>query len=189
MTETQIIALQTARLTLRQWKNSDLPIFAALNADPAVMAHYPSTLTREQSDAMANKLIHLINNRGWGLWAIEATDVQQFMGFVGLHIPTYDLPVSPCLEIGWRLAKKYWGYGYATEAAKAAMEFAFTTLQEDTIYSFTSVTNAKSRAVMARLGLHNTHHNFNHPMLPDNHILSEHVLYKIQKEQWVSASL
>lgn len=111
------------------------------------------------------------------------------MGFVGLHETTYDLPVTPCVEISWRLAKKYWGKGYATEAAKASLAVAFTTLELYEIFSFTSVLNKKSRAVMERLRMTNTQENFEHPIIPKNHPLREHVLYQINKQQWSKNSI
>lgn len=104
---------------------------------------------------------------------------------MGLHEPTYDLPVNPCVEIGWRLAKKHWGKGYASEAGLAALKFAFETLHLNEVYAFTPVSNLKSRAVMQRLGMINTDKNFEHPMVLEDHVLREHVLYKIDKQSWV----
>ena len=171
------------RLKLRQWINSDLPIFAQLNADPKVMQYYPNILKEKESNKMAKKLMSLISDKGWGLWAVEKTDTKEFIGFVGLNQPSYNLPVSPCIEIGWRLASKYWGKGYASEAAKIALEFAFNKLDLSEVYSFTSVINEKSIAVMERIGMKDTFRNFKHPMLSRESELSEHVLYKITREQ------
>ena len=173
-----IVELKTERLILRQWKKKDYPYFAKMNADPDVMEFYPSTLTQSESNAMADRIKAFIIERSWGFWAVEVIETGQFIGFVGLHKPTYDLPVTPCVEIGWRLAKEHWGSGYATEAGKAALEFAFNVLGLKEIYSFTSVGNYRSRAVMERLGLHNTKVNFEHPIIPEGSPLREHVLYK-----------
>ena len=148
------------------------------------MEYYPSTLDEEQSNAMANKIKSIMSERTWGFWAVELLDEQQFIGFVGLHKPVYELPVSPCIEIGWRLAKEYWGKGYATEAGRASLKFAFEELALKEVYSFASVVNKKSWLVMQRLGMKNTNSNFEHPIIPENHHLREHVLYKITKEQW-----
>jgi RimJ/RimL family protein N-acetyltransferase len=180
-----IIELQTERLRLRQWCDRDLPVFAQLNADPVVMEFYPAALTAEQSNSMADKLKSLIAEKGWGFWAVEVVADGHFAGFVGLHEPTYELPVTPCVEIGWRLAKEYWGKGYATEAANASLAVAFDKLNQSAVYAFASVSNRKSRAVMERLGMSNTHQNFEHPMIPEHHPLSEHVLYKITKADWL----
>ncbi len=184
MNSKEIIRIDTSRLTLREWKTTDLSVFAQMNADPDVMKFYPDTLSASASNAMAKRLIQLMENRGWGFWAVEEKQNQQFIGFTGLHVPDYDLPVSPCTEIGWRLAKTHWGQGYATEAAKAALSFAFTSLELPTIYSFTSTSNLKSRAVMERIGMLDSQQNFEHPIIPEHHSLREHVLYKIDKQQW-----
>lgn len=179
-----IIELETERLQLRQWRKADWPIFAEINADPEVMKYYPKVLTANESNEMAQKLASLLTERGWGFWAVEIRNEKKFIGFVGLHEPRYELPVSPCVEIGWRLAKQFWGYGYATEAANACLKLAFETLSLTEIYSFTSVSNVKSQAVMERLQMINTGKNFEHPMIPENNLLREHVLYKIDKLRW-----
>lgn len=179
-----IIEIETERLKLRQWKEADRPLFAKINADPIVMRFYPSVLSTEESNGMAQRLESLIRKRGWGFWAIEKRDEKQFIGFVGLHEPRYDLAVTPCVEIGWRLAKQYWGQGYATEAAKAALGIAFDRLDLPEIYSFTPVLNKKSRAVMERIGMLDTGKNFEHPMIPEGSPLREHFLYKVDKKGW-----
>jgi len=180
----RIVELETDRLRLRQWKDSDFPIFAEMNADPIVMEYYPSTLKKQESDEVAKTFQSLILERGWGFWALERKSDEKFVGFVGLHEPQPDLPFSPCVEIGWRLAKKYWGEGYATEAAKQALKFAFEVLLLSNVYSFTSVLNLRSRAVMERLNMVNVNQNFLHPKVPDGSPLKEHVLYKITKDKW-----
>jgi len=176
--------LHTKRLLLRQWNKADYPIFAQLNSDPEVMQYYPNVLSEDESNALAHKIESLITAKGWGFWAVETCHDHKFIGFVGLHEPTYQLPVSPCIEIGWRLAKAYWGHGYASEAACAALTFAFDVLKLPEVYSFASTSNLKSRAVMERLGLFNTHNNFNHPVIPAGNPLQEHALYKIDKNTW-----
>ncbi len=177
------IEIKTERLLLRQWREQDKPDLARLNADSIVMEFYPSILSVEESNVLADKISALISEKGWGLWAVELLDTKQFIGFVGLHEPTHDLPCTPCVEVGWRLAKEYWGKGYATEAARAALNFAFEVLKLEQVYSFTSVGNEKSEAVMRRLNMVNTHNNFEHPMIPEGHELREHVLYKIEKNK------
>jgi len=142
--------LRTARLLLRPWRPSDHEPFARLNADPDVMRHFPAPLSRAQSDAMADRIRALMDERGWGMWAVEVPGVAPFIGFVGLHVPSAELPFFPCVEIGWRLDKPHWGNGYATEAAARVLRFGFTRLMLDEIVSFTAVSNAPSLAVMAR---------------------------------------
>jgi len=181
---TDIIELKTARLKLRQWCENDLPAFAEMNADPKVMAFYPNTLSALESDALAERLSTLLTEQSWGMWAVEKSEDNSFIGFVGLHKPSYELPVSPCVEIGWRLARGEWGKGYATEAAKAAQTFAFSELKLLTLYSFTSVINRRSQSVMKHLHMRDTEQNFDHPMLPAQSPLREHVLYKIDCDSW-----
>jgi RimJ/RimL family protein N-acetyltransferase len=180
----KIIEIQTQRLTLRQWRAEDWPAFANLNADPVVMEYYPRVLSTQESNAMAHRIESLIAEKGWGFWAVENLDDKQFIGFVGLNNPTYKLPITDCVEIGWRLAKEYWGHGYATEAAQASLAVAFEKLNLTEVYSFASVANKKSHAVMQRIGMINTNNNFEHPIIPENHPLREHVLYKIDKQTW-----
>lgn len=182
----EIVELKTSRLILRQWKECDFIHLARMNADPDVMEYYPSTLNEEESNVMANKLKTLITERGWGFWAVEILKTKEFIGFVGLHRPTYDLPVTSCVEVGWRLGKKYWGNGYATEAAQESLRFAFENLGLKEIYSFASVKNRKSWLVMERLKMINTENNFEHPIIPEGHYLREHVLYKITADQWLN---
>lgn len=179
----QTTVLQTDRLLLRQWKPQDLAPFARLNADPEVMRYFVNPLNREQSDALAQRCISLIEENGWGFWALELRETAQFLGFSGLHSPEYALPFSPCIEIGWRLAKEYWGHGYATEAANRVLTFAFETLQITQVVSFTSLLNTRSQSVMQRVGMVNAGQNFKHPLLPEEHPLAEHVLYKKTRQQ------
>jgi len=178
--------LRTSRLLLRQWQDNDLPGFARLNADPQVMKFYPSTLDAHQSNQVAAKLKALISDRGWGLWAVETLNTNEFIGFVGLHKPIHKLPCTPCIEIGWRLSKEHWGNGYATEAATASINFGFEELDLSEIFSFTSVTNTKSRNVMERLNMINQNSNFEHPILPEASTLREHVLYKLSRTNWMT---
>lgn len=185
----KITELETNRIRLRQWKVEDYLPFSELNLDAKVMEFFPNTLTKTESDAMADKITSLISKRGWGFWAAEQKATHEFMGFVGLHSPNSELPFSPCVETGWRLAKKFWGFGYATEAAKQALNFAFEALHLDEVVSFTAVENKKSQAVMQRLGMINTKQNFMHPDIKINKPLCEHVLYKIKREQWVNNTL
>lgn len=176
--------LHTERLILREWHDDDLLPFYDLNADQKVMAFFPKVLNREQSDEYAWEIQNRLNKSGWGLWAVEEKASGNFIGFVGLNQPEIEFPFSPCIEIGWRLAKEYWGKGYATEAGGKSLEYAFDILSVDEVVSFTAVTNKRSEAVMKRLGMENTNSNFNHPLVPNSSELCEHVLYKITRKQW-----
>jgi RimJ/RimL family protein N-acetyltransferase len=189
--------LATPRLWLRQWVAADREPLAQLNADAAVMAHFPNPLTRDESNALADRLESLIATRGWGMWAVELkrspegaepegaeSALAPFIGFVGLHVPSADLPFNPCVEVGWRLAQAYWGQGYATEAAEAALAFGFDTLALNKIVSFTALTNLKSQAVMERLGMTRSPYPFNHPSVPADSPLQPHCLYELSQLDW-----
>lgn len=172
------IELFTPRLQLRQWRPSDLEPFVAMNADPEVMRYYPATWTKEQSHAFAQQVMRLIDERGWGFWAVEARASGHFIGFVGLHIPSHHLPFSPCVEIGWRLAQSYWGLGYATEAAQSAIAFGFEQLALPELVAFTALTNQPSRALMERLCMR-LDCEFDHPQVAVESSLRRHVLYRL----------
>jgi len=180
--------MKTARLELRPWNEADLASFAEISASSEVMRYYPEPLTSQQSRELADKIQNKIKENGWGFWAVELLATKQFIGFVGLNEPDYQLPVKPCLEVGWRLGSEYWGKGYATEAAKKALEYAFTELKTDKVYSFASKINTKSIAVMQRIGMKDIKQNFNHPLIPAPSPLSEHVLYRITYQQWLEQS-
>ncbi|MEO3432454.1 GNAT family N-acetyltransferase [Inquilinus sp. CAU 1745] len=172
--------LETKRLRLRAWRAEDLEPFAALNADPEVMEHFPATLDRVESDTLAAGIQAHFAERGFGLWAVEAPGAVPFAGFVGLSVPRRTLPFTPCVEVGWRLARHCWGRGYATEAAQAALSFGFGTLGLEEIVSFTAAGNLRSRRVMERLGMSRDEtDDFDHPALPEGHRLRRHVLYRL----------
>ena len=176
--------LESDRLRLRQWQAADLPAFAEMGADPVVMEHFPARLDRERSDALALRFKTMIDERGWGVWALERKAGGEFIGFVGLNIPSDELPFSPCVEIAWRLAQGYWHQGYASEAARVALRFGFVELDLEEIVAFTSLGNLRSQAVMARLGMRRSPENFQHPALPEGHPLREHCLYRIARGDW-----
>jgi RimJ/RimL family protein N-acetyltransferase len=148
------------------------------------MEFYPASLDRAESDAMANRCQALIVERGWGFWAVETKGTHEFIGFVGLHTPAPELPFSPCVEVGWRLAAKHWGKGFATEAARGALRVGFEQLGLLEIVSFTSVRNIRSRAVMERLGMREAETAFEHPDIPVGSPLRTHCLYRLSRGQW-----
>lgn len=173
--------LTTERLLLRPWRQEDREPFAALNADPAVMEHFPSTLARGESDALAARIDGDLRRRGYGLWAVEVPGEASFIGFVGIQATDDDLPFPPTTEVGWRLARSYWGRGLASEAARAAIAFAFDELALGEIVAFTSAGNLRSRRVMERLGMRRDRAgDFLHPELSAGHPLALHVLYRIE---------
>lgn len=181
------IAFETGRLRLRQWRDQDYAPFAALNADAQVMRYFPAPLTRAESDAMAARCRSLIALHGWGVWVVERSADDTFLGFVGLHEPAATLPFAPCVEIAWRLARHAWGQGYATEAARGALAYGFGRLGLEEIVAFTTLANARSRAVMERLGMREDAVGFDHPALPPQHPLRPHCLYRLQRAAWQAA--
>ncbi len=174
------IFIETPRLILRKWQDTDLEPYCQLNMDEDVMEFFPSTSTHEDSLAQVERVSTHINQFGYGFFAVERKDNQQFIGFTGLSHPRFEADFTPCVEIGWRLSKANWGQGFATEAAKACLQFGFNIPGIDEIYSFTSVHNKRSEQVMIKIGMEKTG-TFEHPLLAQGHILGEHVLYKIVK--------
>jgi ribosomal-protein-alanine N-acetyltransferase len=176
-----ITDLRTRRLVLRSWRDSDRGPFAALNADPRVMEHFPKALTRGESDAMVDRMNAAINTRGFGFWAVEVQASEELIGFVGLSVPTFEAPFMPCVEIGWRIAFEHWGKGFATEGARASLDAAFGELGLPEVVSFTTTTNDRSKRVMERLGMrHDERDDFDHPAIAEGHPLRRHVLYRIR---------
>jgi RimJ/RimL family protein N-acetyltransferase len=182
-----IVEVDTARLRLRQWRESDREPFAALNADPAVMEFFLSPLSRESSDASIDAWQSQLASRGWSNWALELKASGELLGFTGLSVPRRVLPFSPCVEVGWRLARKHWGQGYATEAARAALEVGFARLDLREIVSFTTVGNVRSRAVMERIGMRDARQDFEYPGFPEGHPLRRHCLYRIASMEWAQS--
>ena len=177
--------LCTARLQLRAWREADLEPFAELNADPEVMEHFAAPIGRADSDAFARRVAAGIEERGWGLWAVEVSGGAPFIGFVGLAEPSFAAHFTPAVEVGWRLARAHWGKGYATEAARVALTYGFDELDLHEIVSFTTVANERSRRVMERLGMtHDPADDFEHPALPPGHRVRPHVLYRLDRETW-----
>jgi RimJ/RimL family protein N-acetyltransferase len=177
------IEFDTARLRLRQWREADLAPFAALNADPRVMEFFPSTLEREASDAGVRRAQTHIAERGWGFWATQVRATGELIGFVGIQLTKPEMPFEPCVEIGWRLAYGHWGKGYASEAARGALQVGFEQLGLDEIVSFTALPNLRSRAVMERLGMRETA-TFEHPNVPEGSPLRTHCLYRLSRNQF-----
>lgn len=168
-----------SRLVMRRWYDRDRAPFAAMNADPEVMRHFPAVMTRQGSDALIDRIEAHFVEHGYGLWALEAQG--QFVGFTGLSWATWEADFTPALEVGWRLARPAWGHGYASEAATAAL---LRGLEEvDSIVSFTAVSNERSRRVMERIGLRHEH-DFDHPRIPPHHPLARHALYRADRGSW-----
>jgi ribosomal-protein-alanine N-acetyltransferase len=177
--------LRTERLVLRRWREEDREPFAALNADPRVMEHFPAPLSRAESDAMVERIEAHFEAHGWGLWAAEVVESGAFVGFIGLWPPGFEAHFTPAVEVGWRLACEHWGHGYAPEGARASITDGFERLGLDEIVSMTSVGNDRSRRVMEKLGMtHDPADDFDHPRIPAGHRLQRHVLYRLLRADW-----
>ena len=178
--------LRTDRHVLRRWREADLEPFAAINADPDVMRHFPSALTPEQSAAMVERVDGYFDGLGYGLWAVARVDREvagQFIGFVGLAPMHPRSPGAGGVEVGWRLARSAWGHGFATEAARASVTDGIRRCGLDEIWSWTAVANTPSQAVMRRLGMRE-HTRGRHPDLPADHPLAEHVTFHLDARDW-----
>ena len=174
--------IATDRLILRDWTESDLAPFAEMNACPQVCEFLSRTLSKEQSDTFVRNIADHFRGNGYGLYALEVKASGTFIGFTGLSVPSFAAHFMPTVEIGWRLARAYWGQGYATEAAKAVIAHGFDRLGLREIVSFTVPANMRSRAVMEKIGLRRDgRDDFDHPKLPEGHRLRRHVLYRLQR--------
>jgi RimJ/RimL family protein N-acetyltransferase len=170
------------QLTLRQWTDSDLEPFAEMNADPEVMHHFPALLTKAETAASLERFRQGIAERRWGLWAVDVDGI--FAGFTGLSIPRFTAHFTPCTEIGWRFRRQFWGRSLAYRAARQALTVAFNSLKLPEIVSFTAATNARSRKLMERLGFErDVNGDFDHPSIPEGHVLRRHVLYRLPSNQ------
>lgn len=177
--------LRTERLLLRRWADADREPFAELNADPEVARYLRGPMSRADSDALVDRIEADFEAYAFGLWAVEVTETGGFIGFTGLSRPRFAAQFMPAVEVGWRLARGAWGHGYATEAARAALEYGFGPAGLDEIVSFTTRVNARSRAVMERLGMtHEEADDFDHPTLAAGDPLRPHVLYRLTRERW-----
>jgi RimJ/RimL family protein N-acetyltransferase len=171
--------ITTSRLVLREWRDTDLDPFAAMGADPRVMEFVPSLLDRPQVAAQIARYRAHFDQYGFGFWAIEVPGVADFVGMCGMAHARFEAHFTPCVEIGWRLAAGHWGHGYAVEAARAALEYGFTTLKLSEIVAFAVVANLKSRRVMERIGMtYDPADDFDYPAIPPGSPLRRHVLYR-----------
>lgn len=173
--------LHTDRLRLRRWRPDDRAPFAELNADPVVMEHFPRTLSRAESDAFVDRIEDHFDRYGFGLWAVEVSDGGEFAGYVGLWPADFAAPFTPAVEVGWRLARRFWGRGLAPEGARVVVADGFDELGLTEIVSFTSQINTSSRRVMEKIGMsHDPDEDFDHPVLDVDSPLRRHVLYRMR---------
>ena len=177
--------METERLILRKWCDADLEPYYQINQDPKVIEFLHGPLKREECQNFINETNRRIDKDGYGLWAIELKENQKLLGFVGLNSPDFAAHFTPCVEVGWRLGSQYWGRGYASEAARLALEIGFKKFNLPKIVSFTVPKNLRSLAVMKKIGLvRDLNGDFFHPKLLLDHRLSRHVLYYLDREEF-----
>lgn len=185
------IILTTEHLILRTWKADDIPLMAAISSNPLVMEHFPSTQDLSATQELIDDINQHYKKFGYSAYAVETKDTHEFVGFVGLNQPSFEIPnfipdSLPIVEIGWRLSSQHWGKGYATEAAKAVLHYAFMELKLNEIISFTVPANTKSRRVMEKIGLHHSEiDDFDHPKLSNDSPLKQHVLYRLTRNEYL----
>ncbi len=175
--------LETERLLLRRWRGSDRAPFRAINADPRVMEFFPVLMTAEETDQAIARIERHFDDHGFGLYATEVRATGALIGFVGISIPGFNAPFMPAVEIGWRLAFEAWGCGFATEGARAVVDYAFKDLGLPSLVSFTVPTNLRSRRVMEKIGMtRDEAEDFDHPRIAAGHPLRRHVLYRLHAD-------
>ena len=178
-----MIFIETERLILRDWEESYKEVFFEINSDYENMRFFPSVLTREESDAMADRISGKIEKDGFGLFAVVLKETDEFIGFIGLSVPSFKADFTPRVEIGWRLHKRFWKKGLATEGAKAVLDFAFSELKLDELVSFTAEINLPSIAIMERIGMvRDADGDFDHPNVDKSSELCRHVLYRSREK-------
>lgn len=152
------------------------------------MKYFPRLLSSAESDGLATRIEAHFTDHGFGVWSVELPGIAPFIGYVGLSIPTFEARFTPCVEIGWRLARSYWGNGFATEGAREVLRFGFSHLELREVVSFTVPANLRSCRVMERLGMHRSPaDDFDHPQLPEGHALRRHVLYRLSSVDFTFA--
>ena len=174
--------IQTARLVLRPWRDDDVEHWVAMSADPRVMEFFPSTSQRSEAESTAARIRERLEHDGYGWWVAEVKGEAPFAGVITLQDVPFEAHFTPALEVGWRFVYDQWGHGYATEGARAALDFAFGTLGSDEVVAMTAEVNVRSQRVMQRLGMtHDSADDFDHPRLPEGDRLRRHVLYRITR--------
>lgn len=173
--------LETSRLILREWRDADIPVFVAMNQDPKVMEFFPRTLSPQESETLLQRFRDHFTQHKFGPFALELKSTKEFIGFTGLMIPSFDAHFMPAVEIGWRLDSKHFGQGYATEAAKEVLRFAFDEIGLEEIVSFTIPANKASRNVMEKIGMkRDLDGDFKHPRIAEDNPCCWQVLYRIK---------
>ena len=175
------VSLRTSRLLLRPWRDADVAPYAELSADPAVMEFLQPATEPGAAEAWVARVRAHWRRCGFGQWVVEIPGEASLIGVVGLSTVAYDAHFTPAVEVAWRLARAQWGRGYATEAARAALDYGFDTLGLAEIVAVTVPANLRSRRVMERLGMTRApKDDFDHPNVPEGP-LKRCVLYRLRR--------
>lgn len=182
-----MILYETKRLILREWQDKDFEPFSKLGQNESVMEFFPKIFNQQDTLELISRIKDKFKANGFGFYTVVLKDSEQFVGSIGLNIPDFEAHFTPCVEIGWRVAKEYWGQGLAVEAAQKCLDIGFNEFNLNEIVSFTARVNKKSERVMQKLGMvHDVKGDFYHPKLEINHPLALHVLYRMPKSLWLS---
>ena len=177
--------LKTEHLILRPWRPSDTEPFTAMSQDPEVMAHLLAFASQEAIASWIQRQVDHFEKYGFGFWALESRETGEFMGATGLLRISYEAHFTPAVEVGWRLARRFWGQGYVPEAARSALSFGFENLGLSEIVANTVSANHNSRRVMEKLGMvRDPADDFDHPLVPADSPLRRQILYRLTRENW-----
>lgn len=180
-----MVVIKTKRLLLRTWEEGDLAPMIAINQDPKVMEHFPALLSPGETKQLIDKINNHYGENGYTLYAVELKNAEEMIGFLGLLNVGFEAHFTPAVEIGWRLAYAHWSKGYASEAARAVLDYAFAELKLKEVVSFTAACNERSIKLMERIGLkRQMNGDFSHTKLPKDHRLSRHVLYRLSRDDY-----
>lgn len=181
-------ALETQRLLLRQWKDDDYEPFHEMNVALRVEHYYPPVLNRAASDAFIDRARELFDRHGWGVLVMERREDAAFLGWCGLHLPGLEAGMpQACMSLFWRVAPRFWGHGYAAEAAGEIIRHAFETLGEPELACFASPDNRRAMAVLGFLGMHSSGKRFTPRFFPPGHPHREQEIFRITRAEWDAA--
>ena len=170
---------RSERLGFRKWKDEDFDPFCRMSRDPQVMKYFLKTLDPKETEALIGRIKKQFDKRHYGLYAVDHLESKSFIGFIGFLYCDFEAAFTPCVEIGWRLDRRFWNQGLATEGAKACLSYGQKVLKFAEVYSFTALENRPSERVMQKIGLTKIGE-FNHPKVPQGHALEKHHLYHIK---------
>lgn len=172
---------KSERLGFRTWTKTDVQKMNSINTDPEVMEFFPEIPTEKQTAAFIDRMQRQYIDKGFCYFAVDKLENDEFIGFIGISEQNFEADFTPCIDIGWRLAKKEWNKGFATEGAKSCLKYAFNELQLKSIKAITPEINVNSENVMKKIGMKKVS-TFKHPKLAEYKRLEHCLLYEIQRD-------